>query len=181
MPEFVYTSCRCGENGKLHPLTSLLSNDPKKGTYKSSLFYTFKLFSNNCLGNSIDTHVECDTFNTELYKGIPFLDVTTVYSKENRNVYINVINRHKDKAITADIINTSGVFTGKGQASIVTAESLDEPFAFDKQAQYIPVIKEIETGKNKLTCTFPSSFVHPVESEGTNNYSVNVLETNLKR
>jgi len=136
-------------------LTSLLSNDPKKGTYKSSLFYTFKLFSNNCLGNTIDTYVDCDTFNTEMYKGIPYLDVTTVYSKESQTIYINVVNRHKDKAITADIVNTSGVFTGKAQTSLVTAESLDEPVVFEKQAQYVPVVKDIETGKNKLTCTFP--------------------------
>ncbi|MCB0745720.1 MAG: alpha-N-arabinofuranosidase, partial [Ignavibacteriae bacterium] len=45
-------------------LTSLLSNDLEKGTYKSPLFYAFKMFSTNCLGNSIDTYVECDTFNT---------------------------------------------------------------------------------------------------------------------
>ncbi len=136
-------------------LTSLLSNDNKKGTYKSPLFYTFKLFSNNCLGNTIDTHVECDTFNTELYKGIPFLDVTTVYSKENGSVYINVINRHQNKVISAEVINTSGSFKGKGEVSVVTAESLDEPFSIEKQAQYVPVIKQIETGKNRLTCSFP--------------------------
>src|SRR4029079_12496299 len=55
--------------GNFTLMTSLLSSDPKKGSYKSSLFYTFKLFSNNCLGNTIDTYVDCDTFNTELYKG----------------------------------------------------------------------------------------------------------------
>jgi alpha-N-arabinofuranosidase len=32
---------------------------------------------------------------------------------------------------------------------------MEEPFTFEKQAQYIPVTKEIETGKNSLTCTFP--------------------------
>lgn len=63
-------------------MTSLLSTDREKGSFKSPLFYTFKLFSNNCRGYSIDTHVECDTFNTKKYKGIPFLDVTSVYSKE---------------------------------------------------------------------------------------------------
>ena len=63
-------------------LTSLLSSDPKQGTFKSPLFYTFKLFSNNCLGNSVDTYVSCDTFNTEKHKGIPYLDVSTVYSTE---------------------------------------------------------------------------------------------------
>ena len=136
-------------------LTSLLSNDIKKGTYKSPMFYTFKLFSNNCRGNTIDSYVKCDTFNTEQFKGIPFLDVTAVYSKENKFVYINVINRSKDKAIPAEIVNTSGLFTGKAEASIVNAESLEEPFSFEKQSQYLPVIKEMETGKNKLTCSFP--------------------------
>ena len=36
-------------------LTSLLSSDPKNGTFKSPVFYTFKAFSNNCLGASVDT------------------------------------------------------------------------------------------------------------------------------
>jgi alpha-N-arabinofuranosidase len=61
--------------------TSLLSTDREKGSFKSPLFYTFKLFSNNCLGNSVDTYVQCDTFNTDGYKGIPYLDVTSVFSK----------------------------------------------------------------------------------------------------
>ena len=87
-------------------LTSLLSSDPKKGTFKSPLFYIFKAYSNNCLGTAVDTYVACDTFNTEKYKGMPFLDVTTTYSKEANTVFINVVNRHKDKAITADIMNT---------------------------------------------------------------------------
>ena len=136
-------------------MTSLLSSEPKKGTYKSPLFYTFKLFSNNCRGNSIDTYVECDTFNTEKFKGIPFLDVTTVYSKEANSVFINVINRHKDKAIKADIINTSGAFSGKAEASLVNSDSLQDPFTFDKQAQYLPVVKEFQTDNNKMSWSFP--------------------------
>ena len=136
-------------------LTSLLSSDPKNGTFKSPLFYTFKLFSNNCRGNSVDTYVSCDTFNTEKYRGIPYLDVTTVYSKETNTAYINVVNRHKDKAITADIMNTSGTFTGKAEASIVSAASLSDPFAFEKKDQYMPVSKEVKIKNDKLSYTFP--------------------------
>jgi alpha-N-arabinofuranosidase len=136
-------------------MTSLLSSEPKKGTYKSPLFYTFKLFSNNCRGNSIDTYVECDTFNTEKYKGIPYLDVTSVYSKETNTVFINVINRHKDKAIAADIINNSGMFSGKAEASLINSESLQDLFTFDKQGQYLPVVKEFQTDNNKISWSFP--------------------------
>ncbi len=137
-------------------LTSLLSTDKDKGTYKSPLFYIFKSFSNNCLGNSVDTYVACDTFNTPLYKGIPYLDVTTVYSKETHTSYINVINRHKDKAITADIISSSGEFAKNAEATLVAGNSLNETFTYDKQKEYIPVPKEIKTDKTRITYTFPA-------------------------
>jgi alpha-N-arabinofuranosidase len=137
-------------------LTSLLNIDREKGSFKTPLFHTFKLFSNNCRGNSIDTYVECDTFNTEKCKGIPFLDVTSVYSNETNTVYINVVNRHKDKTITADIINNSGKFTGKAEIKLLTGASLDEPFTFDKQEQYNPITKENKIDGNKITCSFPA-------------------------
>src|SRR5690606_16931661 len=112
-----------------------------KGSFKTPLFHAFKLFSNNCLGNSVDTWVECDTFNTEKYNGIPFLDVTTVYSKETNTIFINVVNRHKDKSIQTEIINSSGMFAGNAEANIVNAGKLEEPFTFDKKDQYNPITK----------------------------------------
>jgi len=136
-------------------MTSLLSSEPNKGSFKTPLFYTFKLFSNNCLGNSVDTYVACDTFSTENYKGIPYLDATAVYSKETNTVFINVVNRHQDKAITSEIASTSGDFTGKAEASLVNSDDLKAAFTFDKQAEYLPGIKELKFAGNKLSVTFP--------------------------
>ena len=70
-------------------------------------------------------------------------------------MYINVVNRHQDKAITANIQSTSGTFTGKGKASIINSDSLTTPFTFDKQAQYVPVTKDIQLNNGKLSYTFP--------------------------
>jgi alpha-N-arabinofuranosidase len=137
-------------------LTTLLSRDKKGGTYKTPLFYIYKLFSTNCRGHSIDTHVESGTFDTERYKGIPYLDATAVYSRENNTVYINVVNRHKDKSITADIINSSGVWAGKAEASLVASESLAEPFADDARDRYVPVRKEIPVERNHISYSFPA-------------------------
>jgi alpha-N-arabinofuranosidase len=142
--------------GNFTMLTSLLASDPKNGTFKSPLFYTFKLFSNNCLGSSIDTYVACDTFGTDKYKGIPYLDVTAVYSKTAHTVYINVVNRHQDKAITADVVSVSGEFTGKAEASVVNSVSLTDAFTFDKKDQYVPVTKEVAVSNNKMTYSFPA-------------------------
>jgi alpha-L-arabinofuranosidase len=137
-------------------LTSLLGSDKDKGTFKTPLFYTFKLFSNNCLGSAVDTYVECDTFNTKDYKGIPYIDATTVYSNETNTIYVNVINRNKDKDITAELINNACDYKGEAEASVVNCTSLIEPFSFDKQGQYVPVSKKIKTEKSKITFTFPA-------------------------
>ncbi len=136
-------------------LTSLLGSDREKGTFKTPLFYIFKSFSTNCLGNAIDTYVECDTFNTAKFKGIPYLDVTSVYSKESKTLYINVVNRHKDKNIASEISSVSGEFMGKAEAQIINCSSLSEPFLIDNRDKYIPVSKEVKIDKNKLSCNFP--------------------------
>jgi len=141
--------------GNFTMMTSLLSNDPQKGTFKSPLFYTFKLFSTNCRGNSIDTYVACDTFSAGKYKGIRYLDVTTVYTKEKNSVIINVVNRHKDKAVTTEIVNQSGNFSGKPSVTEVTANDLSEGFSFYKQKEYIPASKEATAMGNKIVYSFP--------------------------
>jgi alpha-N-arabinofuranosidase len=137
-------------------LTSLLTTDREKGSFKTPLFHAFKLFSNNCRGKSIDTHVECDTFNTGKYRGIPFLDVTAVYSEETETVYLNVVNRHRDKTLSAELISSSGKFAAHAEAKWITAASLDEPFVFDRQVQYVPAAKGIKMDGNKFTCSFPA-------------------------
>jgi len=136
--------------------TSLLSSDREKGSFKAPLFHIFKLFSNNCLGASIDTYVECDTFNTAKFNGIPFLDVTSTFSTETNTVFINVVNRHKEKAIAADILNTSGQLSGKAEACVINSESLEEPFTFDKQDEYIPVTQDIKIKDNTFSYSFPA-------------------------
>jgi alpha-L-arabinofuranosidase len=141
--------------GNFTMMTSLLSADPQKGTYKSPLYYTFKLFSNNCLGKAIDTYVACDTFGAGGYKGIPYLDVSTVYSKENGSVIINVVNRHKDKSITTEIINQSGNFSGTPAINEVSSADLNEAFSFDKQKQYMYVSKSGVVKGNKIVYSFP--------------------------
>lgn len=136
-------------------LTSLLSNDPQKGTYKSPLFYTYRLFANNCLGTSVDTYVKCDTFHAGKYAGIPYLDVTAVEAGGTNTVIINVVNRDKDRSITANIIDAGGRFAGNGRASIVTTDDPDAPFMFSKKASYAPVDRDVHINNGQLSYSFP--------------------------
>jgi alpha-N-arabinofuranosidase len=134
--------------------TSLLSFDKDKGLFKSPLFHTFKLFSNNCLGSSVDVFTKGETFDTNECQGIPYLDATSVFNNETNTLVINVVNRHKDESIETEILSSSGAFSGKAAASVVNGE-LDEVFTFDKRDQYIPETKEFSVKGNKLTYSFP--------------------------
>lgn len=138
-------------------MTALLSTDKDKGTYKSPLFYAFKLFTNNCIGQSLDTHVQCETYATGRFKDIPYLDVTSVYSEATKTIFVNVINRHKDKAITTEITDNAAVtFANKAQVSSIEG-SIDEAFSYDKQSQYAPKTKEIDVKNSKIVYAFPAN------------------------
>lgn len=136
-------------------MTSLLATDKDKGTYKSPLFYAYKLFSNNCYGKTVDAYVACETFDAGRFSDIPYLDVTSVYSEATGTVYINVINRHQDKGIKTEIEDVKGAFTGKAAVSLIYGE-LGDNFSYDKQDKYAPKTEEISLKNNKLTYTFPA-------------------------
>jgi len=136
--------------------TSLLAYDREKGTFRSPLFYTFKLYSTNCYGKSVDTWVKCDTFNTGRYKGIPYLDATTVYNTKSNSLFINVVNRHKDKSISAEIETLTGFFKGNARVKVITHDTLNEPFRYELQHEYKPVATEIKTENREMSFSFPA-------------------------
>jgi alpha-N-arabinofuranosidase len=140
-------------------LTSLLARDPKTdATYKSPLFHTFKLFSTRCRGTALDATVVCDTFRTsDHYAKIPYLDVSVVYDEKTKQVVINVVNRHKDEAITTDIQSIAGAFTGTATVSLVTsADVANQPYTYEARDTYPPKLEQLPASGTTLHYTFPA-------------------------
>lgn len=140
-------------------LTSLLGRDPQSGaTYRSPLFHAFKLFSTRCHGDSLRTSVVCDTFGVDdYYTAIPFLDVSTVYDARAKQVIINVVNRHKDEAITADITGVAGVFTGTATvAQILSDDITNAPYTYEARDSYAPKVSELPAKGATLRTSFPA-------------------------
>ncbi len=139
-------------------MTSLLGRDRQTGqTFKTPLFYMFKMYSNNCLGKSLDVFVDCETFDTnDFYKDIPYLDVTSVYDEETKNLFVNVVNRHQDEAIEAEITNITGSLSAKATADEINSDDIRTFYTIDKKDQYAPVTKELAVKGNKITHSFPA-------------------------
>ncbi|MFN2108643.1 MAG: alpha-N-arabinofuranosidase, partial [Anaerolineae bacterium] len=75
--------------------------------------------------------------------------------EDDHSLIINVVNRHKDEAITTDIISCSGDFASEARAREVYREDLEEPYTYAKKDEYIPKVKTISTDKSTMTYSFP--------------------------
>lgn len=140
-------------------LTSLLSRDPQTGaTYKSPNFHAFKLFSTRCHGDALRTSVVCDTFKVDdYYTSIPYLDVSVVHDAAADQVIINVVNRHKDDAIAADIGSTAGTFSGTAQVTQILSDDIsNKPYTYEDRDSYAPKVSEFAAGGTTLNYSFPA-------------------------
>jgi alpha-N-arabinofuranosidase len=138
-------------------LTSILGRDREGNkTFKTPFFYTFKMFSTECHGKSLDAFVQCDTFHTsDFYKGIPYLDVSSVYAEDSKSLIINVVNRHKDEAIETEILSQSGSFSGTATVKEIYQEVPEQFYTYEKREEYVPAPKEISTNGSTMTYSFP--------------------------
>ncbi len=141
-------------------LTSLLGRDLKTGqTYKTPTFYAFKLFSTRCRGEALDTFVDCGTFSTgKHYQNIPYLDVSSVYNPQAKQVVINVVNRDEDHAIATDIQSVTGTFAGSASVSEITSTgTTNRPYTYADRAAYPPKTEQVPASGSTLHFTFPAN------------------------
>jgi alpha-N-arabinofuranosidase len=151
-------------------LTSLLSRDLDTGAaYKSPLFHAFKLYSTRCHGNAVRPAVVCDTFKVDdYYTAIPYLDVSVVHDPEAQQVFINVVNRHKDDAITADIESVAGAFRGAASVTQILSDDItNAPYTYEARDTYPPKVSEVPASGSTLSFSFPAhSFTQIVVGVG---------------
>lgn len=134
--------------------------------WKQTTYYPLYLFANNCRGQALDVYSKSPTFATKKHKEVPYLDVSSTYEKDKSVVVINVVNRHKDKAIAADILSQTGVFTSKAQVNIVTGKDVTVTNSVDAQPVKIETT-EIKASGNKINYSFPArSFTQIVVNVG---------------
>lgn len=126
----------------------------KEGLFYQTIFYPLQLFANNCHGTSIDAFVDCETYKVK-DKQVPYLDVSSAYNKEKNEVVINVVNKHKDNAITTDIISQYGTFGGK--ATVYEVNGKDIKDANSKEKQLVKTKKsELNVKSDQFTYSFPA-------------------------
>jgi len=135
------------------------------GLFKQTIYYPLQLFSNHVSGTALDVLVNCETYNTEEFfiglgekktkqTGVPYLDVSATV--KNNEVTICVTNRHKDKAITTDIISQTGEFSDAFKVFEVNGPDIKSENDFGKETVKTISKPEIKAKGQKITYTFPA-------------------------
>jgi alpha-N-arabinofuranosidase len=118
-------------------------------------YYPLQLFANNCTGTSIDSFVDCESYKSGDFDKVPYLDVSTAYDEKNRELVINVVNRHLTDTIRTDIMSQSGTFARTGTAYEVNGS--DVKIQNTKDAVNVKTTeKSFTAGSEKFTYTFPA-------------------------
>ncbi len=136
----------------------------EKGMFKQTIYYPLQLFAQNVRGTSLDVFVDGPTYDTPRFsiglgeattiqKGVPYLDVAAAY--DNDQVTICVLNRHKDKPITADILSQEGNFAGRLAVWEVNGPDIKAMNDFGSENVKSVQKPEINASGNHLSYTFP--------------------------
>lgn len=137
----------------------------EQGMFLQTIYYPLQLFAKNVKGTSLDVFVDSDTYDTEEFfiglgestttqKDVPYLDVSATINGDE--LIINVVNRHKDKAIATDIISQSGSFVGEATITEVNGPDIKAENDFGKTNVKSAQKQAIKAKGDVLTYSFPA-------------------------
>ncbi|HYW36122.1 MAG TPA: hypothetical protein VE868_11990, partial [Balneolaceae bacterium] len=72
------------------------------------------------------------------------------------SLVINVVNRHKKKAVTTDIKSNSGDFAGTASVTTINSNNIKASYTYAKRKDYVPEPKNVKARGNKFTYSFPA-------------------------
>jgi alpha-N-arabinofuranosidase len=142
-------------------LSSLVGITPE-GDYKTSLYYPFYLYSNNSRGTALDVYARSDSYSNEIFKDVPYLDVTAVLNESDGKLVVNVVNRSETDGIPADLELQSGAYTGKGQVHLINADSIEATNTATEEQVRI-VTSDLEFTGRRISHTFPAHSLTQLE------------------
>jgi len=123
--------------------------------WMQTTFYPLQLFSENCHGESLQSFVECDKYDAGDFKQVPYLDVSSVYNAKTKELLINVVNRHKDKAIETNIANQFGQLGTKAIVYEVNSNDINDENTVNEQ-KVKTTEKEVKVNGSDFVYNFPA-------------------------
>lgn len=124
----------------------------EKGLYLQTIYYPLQLFARNSRGTALELFVDCPTYKTRRFDGVPYLDVSAAY--DQGALVLNVVNRHREQAIEAAIQCQDKAFAGSYEVAEVNGPEIKAQNDFGSAAVRT-LRRTVEAAGNQLRHSFP--------------------------
>jgi alpha-L-arabinofuranosidase len=132
--------------------------------FLQTIYFPMQLYANNMHGTSLDVAVECETYDTGIFNSgagysatrqsnVPYLDVTATH--QDGQVVIAVVNRHKDRAITTDLISQTGSFSGTFEVYEINGPDTKTQNDFGQERVKTERKRDIRARGDQINYSFP--------------------------
>jgi len=131
-------------------IAPMFTND--EGIFLQTIYYPLQLFANHTKGKAIELFVDSPRYKTQRYDGVPYLDVSAAW--DNGSLVLNVVNRHRDQAIEAEVETQDKQFSGSVAVSEVNGPDIKAENDFNKTTVKT-VERSVTADGRKLRYSFP--------------------------
>jgi alpha-N-arabinofuranosidase len=131
----------------------------KQGMFLQPIYFPLVEFTRQQKNTSLDVWVSSPTYKIQNRAGeFKYLDVSATYNPQSRELYVNVLNRSRDRDLSAEIGAQEGTFAGD-----VAVWELNHPdlkathtFGDDKKVRPVTRTGPAAAGRRSFTYTFPA-------------------------
>jgi alpha-N-arabinofuranosidase len=124
----------------------------EKGMFLQTIYHPLQLFAANTRGAALETFVDTPGYESKQFGKTGYLNVSS--SLNNGTVTINVVNRHLDQDVEAEIEAQDSGFKGPFEAQVVTGPDIKAENDFGKTTVKAEKVT-VNVSGNKLRHRFP--------------------------
>ena len=123
-----------------------------EGMFIQTIYYPLELFAANTKGKALALFVDSPRYKTARFDGVPYLDASAAWN--NGSLILNVVNRHRDQSIEAELETQDKQFTGSVAVSEVNGPDIKSENDFNKTTVKT-VERSITADGQRLRYSFP--------------------------
>ena len=130
----------------------------KQGLFLQPTYFPIAEYSKQHDNMSLDVFVSAPTYRLQNRRPLPYLDVSATYNSKDKFLFLNVLNRSKDKEISTRVENQEGQLDSAVNVWEMNHTDLKATHTFgdDKKVRPVTRTTTVNLQNNGFTYTFPA-------------------------
>jgi alpha-L-arabinofuranosidase len=139
----------------VNAIAPIMTNE--KGLFLQTTYFPIVEYGRQRGNTALDVLVNGPTYSIDKRPPLQYLDVSATYDPKNRQIYLNVLNRSKDRNISARIDNQEGRLAQSVNVWELNHHDLKATHTFGDDQKVRPVVRNtlVTLDQNGFTYTFP--------------------------